>query len=156
MGQFSPDLAITGSAQTGLTSPTFTWVADLPPDASSKQWAVSALGGTQTNVRTHSQGDPFTVTIRRGRYSARPNANPVTGAYGVVPLNKIELLARKGVKIDSSGTIRTGQARLTVELPAGAEQYDTENIRAMLSNLLGVLAEESSDFGDTCVTGIIA
>lgn len=152
---FSPDLTITGAAQTGLTSPTYTWVVDLAPDAVSKQWAVSALGGTQTNVRAHTAGDPFTVTIRRSPYRALPARNPVTGSYGNVPMNKIEILGRKGVYIDSDNTVRVAQLRLSVELPAGCESADAINIRALLSNFFGVIAEESSDIGDTYVTGII-
>jgi hypothetical protein len=34
---------VTGTAQTGLTSPTYTVVADTPPNAYSKQYAVTAL-----------------------------------------------------------------------------------------------------------------
>lgn len=153
---FSPDLTTTGAAQTGLTSPTYTWVTDLAPDANSKQWAVSALGGTQTNVRVHTAGDPFTVTIRRSPYRALPARNPVTGSYGNVPMNKIELLGRKGVYIDSDNTIRAAQIRLAIELPAGSESADAINIRALLSNFFGIIAEESSDLGDTYVTGIIS
>jgi hypothetical protein len=156
MGSFSPDLSITGSAQAGLTSPTYTWTADLAPDALSRQWAVTTLGGTQTNVRAHTAGDPFTVTIRRGRYQSLPAKNPVTGAYGNVPLNRIEILSRKGVYIDSQQQLRTANLRLIAELPAGSEVSDAINIRALLSNFLGVLAEESSDLGDTLVTGLIA
>jgi len=155
MGTFSPDLTITGSAQTGLTSPTYTWVSDVPPDARSRQWAITALGGTQTNVRTHTAGDPFTVTIRREPYKALPAANPVNGSRGNVPLNRIEILARKGVYIDSDNTIRVMNLRFIAEIPAGAESSDSVNIRAAVSNMLGVLAEESADYGDTVVTGLI-
>jgi len=56
---------VTGAAQTGLTSPTYTLVADIAPDVNGRQWAVSALGGTQTGVRTHSASDPFTITVMR-------------------------------------------------------------------------------------------
>ncbi len=156
MGAFSPDLSITGSAQTGLTSPTYTWVSDLAPDSLSKQWAVSALGGTQTNVRVHTAGDPFTVKITRGRYQNLPVPNPVNGSYGNVPMNRIEILARKGVYIDSNSTLRAMNLRLIAEIPAGAEVADAINIRAACSNLFGLIAEESADLGDTYVSGIIS
>lgn len=153
---FNPDLSITGAAQTGLTSPTYTYVADMAPDQRSKQWAVTTLGGTQTNVRTHSAGDPFTVLIRREPYKARPSPNPTNGAYPQVPLNRIEILGRKGVYIDSANTVRVMNLRLIAEIPAGAEVTDAINIRAACSNMLGLLAEEADDYGHTLVSGIIA
>lgn len=152
---WSPDGTATGSAQTGLTSPTYTYVTDVPPDPSSRQYAVTALGGTQTNVRAHTAGDPFTLLIRRDRsYKTRPPANPVNGSYGNVPLNKTEFLFRKGLYIDSSSTVRTGNLRIIAELPAGSESSDAINIRALVSFALGILAEESADFGDSLVAGV--
>jgi len=156
MGAFSPDLSITGAAQTGFTSPTYTMVADFPPDASSKQWAVTALGGTQTGVRAHVDGDPFTATIKKERYKALPNKNPVTGSYGNVPMNRTEIIVRKGMYIDSSNTIRVGNIRIIAELPAGSQATDAANIRGAVSFALGLMAEESSDYGDTLVTGVVS
>lgn len=155
MGSFSPDLSTTGSAQTGFTSPTYTLAADLAPDANSRQWVVTAVGGTQTDVRASTAGDPFTTLIRRGPYRQRPIANPVNGSYGNVPLNRVELLTRKGVKIDSAGTIRVMNLRVIAEIPAGAETSDAPNIRACLSSTIGLLNEESSDLGDSLISGII-
>jgi hypothetical protein len=117
---------------------------------------VSALGGTQTNVRAHGAGDPFSVLIRREPYKARPSPNPINGAYPNVPLNRTEILQRKGVYIDSSNTVRVMNLRLIAEIPAGAELVDAINIRAAVSNMLGLLAEESDDYGHTLVTGIIS
>ena len=57
---------ITGAAVTGLTSPTYTVAVDTPPNTWSKQWAVTALGGTQTGVDTSSSASrPFTLTDRK-------------------------------------------------------------------------------------------
>jgi hypothetical protein len=153
---WSPDSSITGAAQTGLTSPTFTIASDLAPDANSRQYVVTSLGGTQTGVRASSAGDPFTATIRKDKvYKALPARNPVNGAYGNVPMNKTELLVRKGVYIDSDNTIRNANLRVIAELPAGSEVTDSANIRALASFALGLLAEESADYGDSLVTGII-
>jgi hypothetical protein len=152
---WSPDGTTTGQSQTGLTSPTYTYVADLAPDISSRQYVVTALGGTQTNVRVSTSGDPFTLLIRRDKsYKTLPPPNPVTGAYPNVPLNKTELLFRKGLKIDSAGTIRVGNLRIIAELPAGSETSDAVNVRAMLSWALGLLDEESADFGDSLIAGV--
>lgn len=152
---WSPDSSITGSAQTGLTSPTYTVASDLAPDTRSRQIVVTALGGTQTGARASSAGDPFTATLRVDKtYKALPPKNPVNGSYGNVPLNKVELLVRKGLYIDSSNTIRVGNLRVIAEIPAGAEVSDAVNIRAMLSLAFGLLAEESQDYGDSLVSGV--
>lgn len=155
MGSFSPDLSTTGAAQTGFTSPTYTLAADLAPDTNSRQWVVTATGGTQTDVRVSTAGDPFTTTIRRAPYKALPAKNPVNGSYGNVPRNRIELLTRKGVKIDSAGTIQVLILRTSVEIPAGAELSDAPNIRAAVSAHFGLQAEEASDFGDSLISGVI-
>jgi hypothetical protein len=116
---------------------------------------VTALGGTQTGARASSAGDPFTATLRVDKtYKALPPKNPVNGSYGNVPLNKVELLVRKGLYIDSSNTIRVGNLRVIAEIPAGAEVSDAVNIRAMLSLAFGLLAEESQDYGDSLVSGV--
>jgi hypothetical protein len=152
---WSPDASITGGAQTNLTTPTYTLASDLAPDAASRAYVVTALGGTQTNVRSSTAGDPFTALIRRGRYQSIPPKNPVTGAYGNVPLNRIEVLCQKGVYIDSSNTLRTARIRVIAELPAGCEAADPANVRALASFTIGLLSEESQDYGDTLITGIL-
>jgi hypothetical protein len=153
MGYFSPDSSITGGLQTNLTSPTYTLSADTA-DALSKSWAVTGLGGTQTGVRTHTAGDPFSVLIRRERYKARPSINAVTGQYPNVPLNRTEQVITKGLKIDSAGTIRPGRVRIIWELPAGSESNDSINIEAMASLAVGLNNEESADLGQTLIAGL--
>lgn len=154
---FSPDLSTSGAAVgTGFTTPTYTLAVDLPPDVNSRQWYVSAKGGTQpSGVRVHSAGDPFTQTIRRQPYKQLPAKNPVTGAYGNVPMNRIEFLTRKSVIIDSSGTRRVMVLRTIAEIPAGAETNDPDNIKAAVSCHEGTLGEETADLADSYVTGVI-
>lgn len=152
---WSPDLSVTGAAQTGFTSPTYTLANDLPPDNTSRQYVVTAVGGTQTGARASTAGDPFTLTIRKAPYKALPAKNPVNGSYGNVPLNRIEILGRKGVFIDSAQSIRPMNLRLIAEIPAGAELNDAVNIRALVSCFLGQMAEEAADYGDTLITGIV-
>jgi hypothetical protein len=151
---WSPDLAITGGAQTGLTSPTYTLVVGIPPDASSRAYDVTTLGGTQTNVRVSIAGDPFQVVMRASRYQSLPPKNPVNGSYGNIPLNRIEVLGRKGVYVDSSNTLREARIRVIAELPAGCESADAVNVRALASLMIGLLNEESADYGDTLITRI--
>jgi hypothetical protein len=151
---WSPDLTSTGGAQAGLTSPTYTFVAAVAPSANSRKYVVTTLGGTQTNVRTHTAGDPFSLLLRNAPYRARPVQNPVTGEYGNVPLNRTEFVFEKGLKIDSAGSIRVGRIRITAELPAGSESNDAINIQALCSFAIGTLNEESSDIGESLTLGV--
>jgi len=153
---WSPDSLITGATQTNLTTPTYTLAADLAPDANSRQYVVTALGGTQTGVRSSAAGDPFTATIRKDKtYKVLPPKNPVNGSYGNVPKNKTEILVRKGVYIDSDNTLQTANLRIIAELPAGCEATDPANIRAMCSFAIGLMTEESQDYGDSLILGVI-
>ncbi len=81
--------------------------------------------------------------------------NPNTGAYGNVPMNRIEFLTRKSVIIDSSGTRRIMVLRTIAEIPAGAEINDPDNIKAAVSCHEGTLGEETADLADSYVTGVI-
>lgn len=55
---------ITGGAQTGFSSPTYTVSLDSSP-SNCKQWTVTAAGGTQPGVTVHSISAPFTISFWR-------------------------------------------------------------------------------------------
>jgi len=147
---------VTGSAQTGLTSPTYTVVADTAPGSNGKQYAVTALGGTQTGVRAHSASDPFTVTFERPvNVRQAPIPNPVTGVIGNVPRNQYKYRVRKGV-IPVSGQnpqvmLHTG----IFDVPAGADLNDSANVRAGLSLYIGALTQQSAGWGDTLNSAVL-
>lgn len=148
--------ALAGGDQTGLTSPTYDSVSDLFPGGSGKQYAVTALGGTQTNVRVHTVSDPFTVSfVRPQNLRVLPAANPVTGIRGNIPRNQYSIIVRKGVNVAANTPPVVMVARLTVDVPAGADAYDAANVRAALSLLAGALNDQSAEFGDLAVSGII-
>ncbi len=146
---------VTGSAQTGLTSPTYTITADTAPSALGRQWAVTALGGTQTNVRTHSASDPFTVTIERpAAFRAVPSV--VAGSsLPQVPRNKYVLRVRKGVVPVVGQAAQSALFELIMNIPAGSDTSDSVNLRAALSLLFGAATQASAGIGDTIVTGIL-
>jgi hypothetical protein len=148
---------ITGQAQTGLTSPTYTVVTDTAPDASTgKQVAVTALGGTQTGVRVHAVSDPFTITMYRPKApKALTTPNPVTGRYGQVPKNTYGVIVRKGVNFAANQAPEVCIIRMQIDVPAGADAYDSANIRAALSAGLGALVQQSAGLGDMLVNGVI-
>ena len=153
---YSPSSPVTGAAQTGLTSPTYTLSIDVAPDSNGVQRAVTALGGTQTGVTTHSVSSPFTVTFTRPKvFKPLGKMNPVTGVISQVPRNAWKLITRKGV-IPLAGQSATPlQITTIIEVPAGADTADSANVRAALSLHIGLLNQQASGIGDSTVTGIM-
>lgn len=147
---------VTGLAQTGLTSPTYTVVSDVAPDVNGKQYAVTALGGTQTGVVAHSVASPFTITFWRPKIlKILGSLNVVTGQLTNVPMNVYKIVTRKGVIPLSGQSARTMVITTTVEVPAGADSADPLSIRAALSAHAGSLSQQSAGWGDTLASGII-
>lgn len=150
------DGVITGQAQTGLASPTYTTTADVAPSANGKQWAITALGGTQTNVDSHSVSKPFTVTAFKPSVMRQLGTpNPVTGVVTSVPRNTYKIITRKGVNPLSGQPNATMLVTTSIEVPAGSDTVDPEDVRAALSLHFGFLVENSAGIGDTCVSGVI-
>jgi len=146
---------VTGSAQSGLTTPTYTLTSMSGPEVNVKQWAVTALGGTQTGARTHSSPDPFTLGYWVAKvYRALGRPNPATGIISSVPYNVQRFQLRKGVLPAANQPAAPFDATLTLKIPAGSETYDAVNIRAGLSALFGAVAQQSQGIGDTACTGI--
>lgn len=153
---FAPATPVTGAPQTGLTSPTYTLSADVAPNAHSEQYAVSALGGTQTGVSAHSVSKPFTITMERPQnFRQVPLPNPVSGALGNVPRNVYTFRTRKGVLPLAGQAAQTMLIETKISVPAGADTADASSIRAALSAHAGVLWESSNDIGDTLIDGIL-
>jgi hypothetical protein len=153
---FSLTSPITGAAQTGFTSPTYTHVSDIAPDISGKQVAVTALGGTQTGVTAHSVASPFTMTFFRPkvfRFLGKPN--PTTGLVKEVPRNTYKLLTRKGCLPLVGQPFANLQITTIIDVPAGADTVDAANVRAALSAHIGALSQQSAGIGDTGVSGIV-
>lgn len=153
---FSPTTPITGTAQTGFTSPTYTIAADTAPSNNGKQFAVTALGGTQTGAVAHSIAAPFTITyVRPVNLRVLGTPDPVTGVVRNVPRNTHKVIVRKGVLPLAGQPYTTLVAALTIDVPVGSDTADAANIRAALSALIGVLSQQSAGIGDTLVTGLM-
>jgi len=147
---------VTGSTQTGLTSPTYTISADVAPDSNGKQYAVTALGGTQTGVDAHSISSPFTITaVRPASFRMLSTVNPVTGMLSSVPRNTWKIITRKGVVPLSGQPASPLVIRTVIEVPAGGDTANPEDIRAALSLHVGALWQQSAGIGDSLVTGIM-
>lgn len=147
---------VTGSAQTGFTSPTYTVVADTPPNAYSKQWAVTALGGTQANVDVHGASKPFTITFARPQnIRSAPIPNPVTGVMPNSPRNVYSAIVRKGMAPGVSQNPQVAVLRCDFSVVAGADLQEPEDVRAALSLLIGALSQQSAGLGDTLINGLL-
>lgn len=146
---------ITGGAQTGFTTPTYTVAADVAADTNGKAWAVTALGGTQTGVRVHTPSDPFTfLYVRPKVYKALGKPHPVTGLLQSVPKNAHLIKIVKGVIPLAGQPPSPAIIRCMLEIPSGSDAADPANLRAAISLLVGTLNQVSPGLGDTLVTGL--
>lgn len=153
---WSPSSPVTGSTMSQFTSPTYTITQDTATAINGKQHAVTALGGTQTGVRTHSVSDPFTFAMYRPTNPrSLPAPNLVTGKYPPPPMNTYGGVLRKGVNFAANNAPLTFQMTLKSEVPAGSDAYDSANIRAGVCFAFGIFAQQSQGYADLLVNGIL-
>lgn len=145
---------VTGAAQTGFTSPTYTLSVDSAPDVNGKQHAVTALGGTQASVTSHSVASPFTITFWRQKVLKVLSAVDNSGVLRSVPNNVYKVITRKGVLPLAGQAYRNMQITTIVEVPAGADTADPANVKAALSLHIGALSQQSAGIGDTAISGV--
>jgi len=147
---------VTGSAQTGFTSPTFTLVSDIAPDINGKQYIVSALGGTQTGASVHSVQSPFTLSLWRPRVLRTPNF-PVNGSNYITnnPLNSWKVITRKGGLPTASERVQVAVITTKFDIPAGLETYSIAEMRSMISAHIGMLTQMSAALGDSFNNGTL-
>lgn len=153
---FAPSSPVTGATVSGLTSPTYTLLAAQAPNINGKQYAVSALGGTQTNVDIHSVSRPFTLTFFVPAVPrVLPQANPVTGIVKNTPVNSYKLITRKGVSPAANQAAMVARITTTIEVPAGADVFEPEDLKAMISLHFGVGSAQASGIADSILSGIL-
>lgn len=153
---FNPTSPVTGAAQTGLTSPTYTISPDTAPDPNGRQFAVTALGGTQTGVTASSVSSPFTLAMFRPKvYQVLGKPNPVTGVLSRVGMNTYKVITRKGVVPLTGQAVIPMVIRTTIEVPAGADLADPTSVSAALSLHIGALTQQSTGIGETVKSGVL-
>jgi len=141
---------------TGLTSPTYTLSTDTAPDVNGKQHAITALGGTQTGVESHSVAAPFTITFVKPKvFKALGKANPSTGLINNVPRNVYKIIGRKGMLPLAGQPHQNALFSLSMEVPAGADLADPEEINALCSMFFGALWANADGVATTLRTGIM-
>lgn len=148
---------ITGLAQTGFTSPTYTLTADVAPDVNGKQVAVTALGGTQAGVSVHSVSSPFTHTFKRPRtLKVLGPVNTATGQLIAAPQRNVyELLTRKGALPLANNPAVVVFIRTYFEIPVGVDLASPAEVRAALSSHGGYISQTAAGLGDTLVSGVM-
>ncbi len=153
---FNPASPVTGAAVTGFTSPTYTLTTDVAPSMNGKQYAISALGGTQTNVEVNSVSKPFTLTFFRPQVlRTLPAVNPTTGVIKNIPVNSYKMITRKGAVPAANQASLTARITTIIEVPAGTDTYDPEDIKAMISAHFGAGWAQASGIADTVLTGVL-
>jgi len=151
---FNPTTPLTGATVAGLTSPTYTLSVDTPPTPNGKQYAITALGGTQTSVTTTSAASPFTLSFFKPSVLKQKVVDSL-GRTMQAPMNVYKVITRKGVVLDTLNTPRLCLITTTIEVPAGAEVYDVNNVKAALSCHIGALSDQSSGISVTTYTGVL-
>lgn len=153
---FVPSSPVTGATVAGLTSPTYTLASDVAPNINGKQFAVTSLGGTQTGVDTNSVSKPFTLTFfRPATLRTLPGINPVTGILKSTPVNSYKVITRKGASPAVNQQAVVARITTTIDVPAGTDTYEPEDIKAMLSLHVGALSQQCSGIADTVLTGVM-
>lgn len=145
---------LTGSAQTGLTSPTYTNVLDTT-SGDTRRYVVTALGGTQTGVTAHSATRPFSVDFWRPRNVTPARMPDAQGVIRQFPRNVYGVTVRKGVDVAANQPTQVFKTEVRMEVPAGSETYQPAEIRAALSCTFGALSSQSAGIGDTLVNNVL-
>lgn len=153
---FAPVSPLTGAAVPGFTSPTYTIAADTAPNINGKQYAVTALGGTQVGVDINTVSKPFTLTFFRPQVlRVLPSINPVTGVVKNVPINSYKCITRKGAAPAVNQQTQVARITTTIDVPAGTDTYEPEDIKAMISAHFGMLWNQAGGIADTVLTGVL-
>lgn len=153
---FAPSTPVTGAAVTGLTSPTYTIAADTAPTQFGKQYVVTALGGTQTDVSVHSVASPFLVSLTRpSAFKPLSLVNPSTGRLTSVPRNAWKMIFMKGATpLDGQAPVAI-LARMEFLIPAGVDAADPNEVRAFMSFIGGLLNIQASGMAASFMDGVL-
>lgn len=143
---------VTGAAQTGLTSPTYTIVQD-GSTPNGYIYSVTALGGTQGGVGVASASKPFKIILERPSFFRKMPTVGLTGLVNGSGKNVWRIRVLKGANPLSTGNAEICEFDGLFKIPAGADVNDTQNVRAGLSLWIGALWQISSSLGDSLITG---
>lgn len=84
-----------------------------------------------------------------------PGANPLTGVIRDIPINTYKLITRKGVSPAVNQPAMTARITTIIEVPAGSDTYEPEDLRAMVSLHFGAGSANASGILDTILSGVL-
>lgn len=149
---------LTGAAQTGFTSPTYTLATDVAPYQNGKQWLITAKGGTQPDVTVNSVSRPFSLAFFRPP-SLKVLTAALMGTAGMImnpPKNSFKLITRKGVTVNLVGGSAVMVVTTTFDVPVGAELQDGgADIKAAISAHLGALSQDTTQWFTAIESGAL-
>lgn len=153
---FTLSTPVTGATVSGLTSPTYTVAQDTVVAPNQKQYVVTSLGGTQTDVSSHSVASPFLVSMTKPT-SFKPLSlvNPVTGRLTSVPRNVWKMIFLKGATPLANQATVPIIVRVEIAVPAGVDTADPNEIRALLSFLGGVYNVSAGGIAASLMDGVL-
>jgi hypothetical protein len=147
---------VTGAPVSGFTSPTYTLAAATAPNAYSKSWAVTAIGGTQTGADTASSiSRPWTWTFGRPQNYKQLNAVDTNGVVRGVQFNVFNVTGRKGLTPLAGQASKTSVIKMEIPIPAGADVADVPNIKAHTSSFFGICYQQATNMVDAFTGGEI-
>lgn len=146
---------LTGAAQTGLTSPTYTLAEDMAPAPNGKQWYVSALGGTQTGVVANSISRPFTISVYKQAVikTLTTILGAAVGLVSNIPRNKIAVITRKAAAFNTLGGYGMIEVKTEISVPAGVPENDLVSLKAAMSAHIGTLTQDGNQWWQAAESG---
>lgn len=151
----SPTTPITGSAQTGFTSPSAVIASDTAPSANGKQVSVTSMTGA-SGITGSTVSSPFTVNFTRPvNFRQLGAVNPNTGQLRSVPRNVYKQITRKGVTVLLGQPVEVMNITTDFSVPAGSDLADPVNVRAGVSVHIGYANQQSAGIGDTLINGTL-
>lgn len=137
-----PTAAITAGS---LTAATYTFTADMASDLRSKVFVVSAIGGTQTGVNTHSVDAPKQFIVKKPAQFLQPSSyNSTTGRYGKVPKNVTRVIGRGSANV-AAGQVELIPITMDIGIPAGSMTYDRPNVEASVLAFIAGLYDQKEE-----------
>jgi len=152
---YSPDSSTTGGTMTGFTTPAFGIVAVLAPAWNAIRRLITSVSGTGTSgVDVASATKPFeSVFYTPSNIRSSPVPNPISGKYPPIPVNQYRLVTKKGGDVNADGVVATMVVKTSIDVPAGMEIADPDQVKAALSYHIGHLSENSVGIYETVTAG---
>lgn len=153
---FTPTSPLPGATVAGLTSPTYTNSQDLVVAPNMKQYVVTSLGGTQTDVSAHSVSSPFLVSVTKPPvFKPLSMIDPRTGRLTSVPRNVWKMIILKGATPLAGQAVVPLLGRMEFAIPAGVDSADPNEVRAFWSFIGGLLWNQAGGLADSCISGTL-